>query len=90
MHVEKPRAVHHRDSDLFQGLPNPSDDALSLLNCGACQSCRISLKVTAETEAGEIMGLAHTSLPIRGVQFHPESLQPSQAMQVLENFLQLD
>ncbi|MGB0419463.1 MAG: anthranilate synthase component II [Opitutales bacterium] len=86
----KTSPVHHRDSDLFQGLPNPMQatryhslivERTSLPDC---------LKITAETEAGEIMGLAHTSLPIWGVQFHPESLATESGMQLLENFLQLD
>jgi anthranilate synthase/aminodeoxychorismate synthase-like glutamine amidotransferase len=86
----KTSPVHHLDSDLFQGLPNPMQatryhslivERASLPDC---------LKVTAETEAGEIMGLAHTSLPIWGVQFHPESLATESGMQLLENFLQLD
>lgn len=86
----KTSPVHHLDSDLFQGLPNPMQatryhslivERASLPDC---------LKITAETEAGEIMGLAHTSLPIWGVQFHPESLATESGMQLLENFLQLD
>lgn len=86
----KTSPVHHQDSDLFQGLPNPMQatryhslivERASLPDC---------LKVTAETDAGEIMGLAHTTLPIWGVQFHPESLATESGMQLLENFLQLD
>ena len=86
----KTSPVHHQDSDLFQGLPNPMQatryhslivERASLPDC---------LKVTAETEAGEIMGLAHATLPIWGVQFHPESLATESGMQLLKNFLQLD
>jgi anthranilate synthase component 2 len=47
------------------------------------------LEVTAETEEGEIMGLAHKNLPVWGVQFHPESLATEQGMRMLENFLKL-
>jgi len=47
------------------------------------------LEVTAETDEGEIMGLAHKDLPVWGVQFHPESLATQEGMKVLENFLKL-
>jgi anthranilate synthase/aminodeoxychorismate synthase-like glutamine amidotransferase len=86
----KTSPVHHLDSDLFQGLPNPMQATRYhslLVERASLPDC---LKITAETEAGEIMGLAHTSLPIWGVQFHPESLATESGMQLLENFLQLD
>ena len=47
------------------------------------------LEVTAETDEGEIMGLAHKDLPVWGVQFHPESLATQEGMKMLENFLKL-
>lgn len=86
----KTSPVHHQDSDLFQGLPNPMQATRYhslLVERASLPDC---LKITAETEAGEIMGLAHTSLPIWGVQFHPESLATESGMQLLENFLKLD
>ena len=48
-----------------------------------------SLAVTAETEDGIIMGLSHRTLPIHGVQFHPESIATSHGHDILRNFLQL-
>ncbi len=45
------------------------------------------LLVTAESEDGEIMGLRHRSLPVEGVQFHPEALLTEHGHKMLENFL---
>jgi anthranilate/para-aminobenzoate synthase component II len=45
------------------------------------------LEVTAETDIGEIMGVRHRSLPVQGVQFHPESVLTECGKQLLENFI---
>jgi anthranilate synthase component 2 len=45
------------------------------------------LEVTAELEDGTIMGLRHKTLPIEGVQFHPESIRSEHGHAMLENFL---
>jgi anthranilate synthase component 2 len=46
------------------------------------------LEVTAEAEDGEIMGLRHRSLPVEGVQFHPEALLTEHGHEILQNFIQ--
>ena len=51
-------------------------------------SCPEALEVTAWTEDGEIMGVRHKSLPIQGVQFHPESILTEHGHAMLKNFLQ--
>ena len=48
------------------------------------------LTITAETADGEIMGVAHKTLPIYGVQFHPESVLSEHGHALLQNFLDLD
>ena len=50
-------------------------------------SCPAELAVTAWTEDGEIMGVRHRSLPIQGVQFHPESILTEHGHAMLANFL---
>ncbi len=81
--------VTHRGTDVFAGLPSPytvtryhslAIDRASLPDC---------LTVTAETADGEIMGVAHKSLPVFGVQFHPESILSEHGHALLRNFLEL-
>jgi anthranilate/para-aminobenzoate synthase component II len=48
------------------------------------------LEITAETAEGEIMGLRHKTLPVWGVQFHPESIATEHGMNILQNFLSLN
>jgi anthranilate synthase component 2 len=85
----KTSPVQHQDCDLFKGLPNPmlaTRYHSLIVERPTLPEC---LKVTAETEAGEIMGLAHRELPVWGVQFHPESIATEAGMSLLNNFLNL-
>ena len=51
-------------------------------------SCPAELELTAWTDDGEIMGVRHKSLPIQGLQFHPESILTEHGHAMLKNFLQ--
>jgi anthranilate synthase component 2 len=51
-------------------------------------SCPAELELTAWTDDGEIMGVRHRSLPIQGLQFHPESILTEHGHAMLRNFLQ--
>jgi anthranilate synthase/aminodeoxychorismate synthase-like glutamine amidotransferase len=89
----KTSAVIHRDTDIFKNLPSPITATRYhslLVERASLPDC---LEITAETDQGEIMGLAHKTLPIWGVQFHPESIATDDGgpggMQMLENFLKL-
>ena len=85
----KTSPVTHRNTDLFEGLPNPMEATRYhslLVERSSLPDC---LEITAETEEGEVMGLAHKELPAWGVQFHPESIATEEGMRILENFLRL-
>ncbi len=85
----KTSPIHHHGADLFRGLPNPFNATRYhslLVERASFPDC---LEITAETAEGEIMGLRHKTLPIWGVQFHPESIATERGMDMLANFLKL-
>ena len=79
--------VFHDNSDIFAGLPSPFSATRyhSLIVDRA--TLPDVLMTTAWTEDGTIMGLRHRSLPIFGVQFHPESIASENGRELLANFL---
>lgn len=85
----KVSAIRHGGEGLFAGLPNPvrATRYHSLVVDRA--SLPEELLVTAETEAGLVMGLRHREHPVHGVQFHPESILTESGKTLLENFLRL-
>ncbi len=85
----KTSLVKHRDTDIFKGMPNPMQATRYHSLLVERESLPDCLEITAETDEGEIMGLAHKDLPVWGVQFHPESLATQDGMKMLENFLKL-
>jgi anthranilate synthase component 2 len=85
----KTSPVHHTDSGVFAGLPNPFIATRYHSLAVERESLPAELEVTAWTEDGEIMGLAHRTRPIHGVQFHPESIATEGGRALLANFLDL-
>jgi anthranilate synthase component II len=83
----KTSPVRHEDRGVFRGLPNPlvATRYHSLVIERA--SLPDGLEVTAWTDDGEIMGVRHKSLPVEGVQFHPESILTEHGHALLANFL---
>jgi anthranilate synthase/aminodeoxychorismate synthase-like glutamine amidotransferase len=85
----KPSPVYHDSASIYAGLPNPFD-------AGRYHSLAVmegdlpgDLVVTAFTSDGVIMGIRHRSLPVEGVQFHPESMLTPHGELLLRNFLDL-
>ncbi|HEY0890858.1 MAG TPA: aminodeoxychorismate/anthranilate synthase component II [Nocardioides sp.] len=79
--------VRHDGAGVFTGVPSPlravryhSLAALSVPDC---------LEVTARAEDGTVMGVRHRSLPLEGVQFHPESILSEHGTRLVGNFLGL-
>ncbi|MBU0779072.1 MAG: aminodeoxychorismate/anthranilate synthase component II [Alphaproteobacteria bacterium] len=81
--------MHHTNQGVFRGLPNPflATRYHSLVVDRA--TLPADLEVTAELTDGTIMGLQHRTLPIQGVQFHPESIRSEHGHQLLQNFLDI-
>lgn len=81
--------MHHTGKGLFAELPTPFEatryhslivDRETLPDC---------LEITATLEDGMIMGLQHKTLPIHGVQFHPESIKSEHGHKLLQNFIDI-
>ncbi len=85
----KTSPIKHNGKDLFAGLPNPfmaTRYHSLVIQRDTMPDC---LEITAESDEGEIMGVRHKTLPIWGVQFHPESILTENGRQILKNFLTL-
>ena len=88
MHGKTSKVVHHGQS-VLAGLPSPFTatryHSLAVEN-GTVAS---ELEVTCATDSGVIMGLQHTTLPLTGVQFHPESVLTEGGHRLLANWLEV-
>jgi len=100
-HIVKARAVmhgktspiHHAGAGVFRGLDQPFEATRYHSLVIDASTLPAALEVTAWTEQAdgardEIMGVRHRSLPIQGVQFHPESILTRQGHDLLRNFLE--
>ncbi|UXU73652.1 MULTISPECIES: anthranilate synthase component II [unclassified Paracoccus (in: a-proteobacteria)] len=79
--------VSHDGTGVFAGLPSPLTATRYHSLTVEPETLPESLRVTATTADGTIMGLMHRSLPIEGVQFHPESIASEYGHDMIRNFL---
>jgi anthranilate synthase/aminodeoxychorismate synthase-like glutamine amidotransferase len=85
----KTSPIYHDGKDLFAGMPNPFPATRYhslVIERASMPDC---LTVTAWTEEDEVMGVRHKTLPIWGVQFHPESILTESGRTILANFMKL-
>jgi len=85
----KTSQIHHAGQGVFKGMPNPFTAARYHSLAVKKETLPDVLEITAWTDDGEIMGLQHKTLPIHGVQFHPESIATVGGHDLLANFLDL-
>jgi anthranilate synthase component 2 len=84
----KTSAIHHNNGSVFRGLPagfQATRYHSLVIERASLPDC---LEVTAWTDDGEIMGVRHKTLPVEGVQFHPESILTEHGHAMLKNFLE--
>ena len=81
--------IRHAGETLFRGIDGPFRATRYHSLVVARESCPSDLAITAETADGCIMALSHRSLPVHGVQFHPESVSSEHGGVIVRNFLDL-
>jgi anthranilate synthase component 2 len=77
--------VTHDGTGLFEGVPSP----VKVVRYHSLAAVEVppTLRVTATSEDGVVMGVAHRTLPLVGVQFHPESVLSEHGERLVANFL---
>jgi len=79
--------ILHEGRGVFQSLPSPLTATRYHSLIVDRDTIPDELEVTAWTDQGEVMGLRHTTLPIEGVQFHPESFLTEHGHELIRNWL---
>ena len=83
----KTSMVYHDGKGLYEGLPNPFEAIRYHSLIVNPESLPDFLEVTSRTGDGIVMGVRHKSLPVEGVQFHPESIMTRVGHDLLRNYL---
>ncbi|AMR00732.1 MULTISPECIES: aminodeoxychorismate/anthranilate synthase component II [Bacillus] len=83
----KTSLMHHDGKTIFSDIPNPFTATRYHSLIVKKETLPDCLEITSWTEEGEIMALRHKTLPIEGVQFHPESIMTSHGKELLQNFI---
>lgn len=81
----KVSSIHHNGNGIFAGIPNPTRVTRYHSLAAVPDAWPDSLAITARSEDGAIMGVQHKTLPVTGIQFHPESILTVDGFQMLKN-----
>lgn len=85
----KTSTIHHDGRGVFSGLPEPLLVGRYHSLCAEQQRVPADLEVSATTDREEIMGVRHRTMPIEGVQFHPESVLTPDGDTLMQNFMRM-
>lgn len=85
----KVSSIEHSGKGVFKGLPSPFEATRYHSLVIKPESLPATLEITATADNGVIMGIQHKTLPVHGVQFHPESIASEHGRDILRNFLDI-
>jgi para-aminobenzoate synthetase component 2 len=83
----KTSLVYHNNQGVLSGLPSPFTATRYHSLCVEPETIGTDLEITGKTESGIVMSMRHKTLPIEGVQFHPESVLTEHGHAMLANWL---
>ena len=83
----KASPIRHSGTGLYRDLPNPTEVARYHSLIIASENLPDVLDVTSQLDDGTIMGVRHKTLPIEGIQFHPESILTPEGRRMMQNYL---
>ena len=83
----KASPIRHSGTGLYRDLPNPTEVARYHSLIIAHEDLPDALDVTSQLDDGTIMGVRHKTLPIEGIQFHPESILTPEGRRMMQNYL---
>jgi anthranilate synthase component 2 len=83
----KVSAIAHDATGMFEGIPSPLQATRYHSLCLESASLPAELRVVATSEDGAIQAIAHRTLPVQAVQFHPESILSERGEDLIRNFL---
>lgn len=85
----KTSQIHHNGQGIFKGIKNPFEANRYHSLIVRKDDLPDILKITATTDADEIMGIEHNEFPFYGVQFHPESILTEEGLKLIKNFIDI-